>query len=131
MTHWIIEKSQGFTDVRLYRISESARPYAYLILSSQVSARSNIIENTASALTAQNTFPNNFENVVNRRVDIREDIKQYQNTRSCTSSKTDYSVEENIYILPSDMHQNIRSGTVGYNNKFFVSNGMFNLAIND
>ena len=48
MTHWIIEKSRGFTDVGLYRISESVRAYAYLILSSQASARSN---NTVSALT--------------------------------------------------------------------------------
>ena len=28
MTHWIIEKSQGFTDVGLLRISESVRAYA-------------------------------------------------------------------------------------------------------
>ena len=34
MTHWIIEKSQGFNDVGLYRISESVRAYAYLNLSS-------------------------------------------------------------------------------------------------
>ena len=53
MTHWIIEKSQGFTDVGLLRISESVRAYAYLILSSQASARSNIVENTANTLTAQ------------------------------------------------------------------------------
>ena len=33
MTRWIIEKSQDFTDVGLYRISESVRAYAYLILS--------------------------------------------------------------------------------------------------
>ena len=32
MTHWIIEKSQGFTNVRLLRISESVRAYTYLIL---------------------------------------------------------------------------------------------------
>ena len=32
MTRWIIEKSEGFTDVGLYRISESVRAYAYLIL---------------------------------------------------------------------------------------------------
>ena len=31
MTRWIIEKSQGFTDVGLLRISESVRAYAYLI----------------------------------------------------------------------------------------------------
>ena len=32
MTRWIIEKSDGFTDVGLYRISESLRAYAYLSL---------------------------------------------------------------------------------------------------
>ena len=66
MTRWIIEKSDGFTDVGLYKISESVRAYAYLILSSQASARSGItIGNTTSALTAQSAFLNNFENVVN------------------------------------------------------------------
>ena len=56
MTRWIIEKSMGFTDVGLYRISDSVRAYAYLILSSQASARSSIVENTVSALTAQSAF---------------------------------------------------------------------------
>ena len=51
----------------------------------------------ASALTAQSAFLNNFENVVNRRVDIREDIKRYQDTLSYASSKVDYSVGENLY----------------------------------
>ena len=57
-----------------------------------------------SALTAQSAFLDNFENVVNRRVDIREDIKRYQDTLSYTSSKVDYSVGENLYMLPSDMN---------------------------
>ena len=65
MTRWIIEKSVGFTDVGLLRISESIRAYAYLILSSQASASSSIIGNMASSLTAQSAFLNNFENVVN------------------------------------------------------------------
>ena len=52
MTWWIIEKSVGFTDVGLLRISESIRACAYLILSSQASARSGIVGNTVSALTA-------------------------------------------------------------------------------
>ena len=121
MTRWIIEKSQGFTDVGLFRISESVRAYAYLILSSQASARSRIIRNTASARTAQKAFPNNFENVVNRRVDIWEDIKQYQETLSYASSRIDYSLGENIYKLPSNMNLNIKSGTVGYNDKILVS----------
>ena len=65
MTQWIIEKSQGFTDVGLFRISESVRAYAYLILSSQASVRSGIVRNTMSALTAQSAFLNNFEDIVN------------------------------------------------------------------
>ena len=94
MTRWIIETSVGFTDVGLLRISESVRAYAYLILSSQASARSGIVGNTASALPAQSAFLNNFENVVNRRVNIQEDIKCYQDTLSYASSKVDYSIGE-------------------------------------
>ena len=131
MTLWIIEKSVGFTDVGLSRISESIRAYAYLILSSQASARSSIVGNSASALTAQSAFLNNFENVVNRRVDIWGDIKRYQDTLSYASSKVDYSVGEHLYILPSDMTLKIRLGTVGYNNKILVLDGKFNLGKND
>ena len=94
MTWWIIEGSVGFTDVGLYKISESVRAYAYLILSSQASARSSIVGNTASALTAQSASLNNFENVVNHRVVNREDIKHYQDTLSYASSKVDYSMRE-------------------------------------
>ena len=56
MTRWITEKSVGFTDVGLLRISESVRAYVYLILSSQASARSSLIRNSASSLTAQSAF---------------------------------------------------------------------------
>ena len=87
MIQWMIEGSVGFTNVGLYKISESVRAYAYLILSSQASARSEIVGNTASALTTQPAFLKNFENVVNRRVDIREDIKCYQDTLSYASGK--------------------------------------------
>ena len=65
MTRWIIEGSVGLTDVGLLKITESVRAYAYLILSSQASARPGIVGNTASVLTAQSTFLNNFENIVN------------------------------------------------------------------
>ena len=117
MTWWILEKLVGFTDVGLLRISESIRAYAYLILSSQASTRSGIVGNTASALTAQSAFLNNF---VNRRVDIQEDIKRYQDTLSYASSKVDYSIGESIYMLPSNMELKIKTGTVGYNNKILV-----------
>ena len=115
----------------LYKILESVRAYAYLILSFQAFARSGIVGNTASALTAQSAFLNNFEIVVNQRVDVREDIKRYQNTLSYTSSKVDYSVGQNIYMLLSDMNLKIRSGTVGYNNKILVSDEKFSLGKNE
>ena len=131
MTRWIIETSVGFTDVGFLRISESVRAYAYLILSSQASARTGIVGNSASSLTAQSAFLNNFENVVNRRVDIREDIKRYQDTLSYASSKVDYSVGENLFMFHTNMELRIRLGTVRYNNKILVSDGKFNLGKND
>ena len=84
-----------------------------------------------SALTAQSAFLNNFENVVNRRVDIREDIKRYQDTLSYPSSKVDYSVGENIYLLSSDMNLKIKTGTVRYNNKILISDEKFSLEKNE
>ena len=109
MAWWILEKSVGFTDIGLLRISESVRAYAYLILGSQASARSGIVGNTASALTAQSAFLNNFEDIVNRRVNIQEDIKHYQDTLRYASSKVDYS----IYMLPSDLKlRQVLSGTI-------------------
>ena len=74
---------------------------------------------------------NNFENIVNRRVDIWEDLKHYQNTLSYASSKVDYSVRGNLFMLPSNMELKIKTGTVGYNNKILVSNGNFSPGKND
>ena len=131
MTRWIIETSVGFTDVGLLRVSESIRAYAYLILSSQASARSSIVGSLPSSLTAQSAFLNNFKNVVNHRVDIQEDIKRYQDALSYASSKVDYSVGENLFMLPSDIELKIKTGTVGYNNKILISDGKFILGKNE
>ena len=60
-------------------------------------------------------------------MDIREDIKRYQDTLSYASSKVDYSIGENLYMLPSDMNLKIRLETAGYNNKILVSDGNFSL----
>ena len=112
MTRFINERPQGFTDVGLLRVSESLRAYTYLIISSQASARSGIIRHMVSALTARKAFMNNFENIVNHRVDTREDIKQYQESLSYASGKVVYRVGENIYMFPSYTNLNIRSETV-------------------
>ena len=131
MTWWIMEKSVGFTDIGLLKILESVRAYAYLILSSQASAKSGIVGNTVSALTAQSAVLNNFEDIVNHRVNIQEDIKCYQDTLSYALSKVNYSIGESIYMLPSDLKLKIKTGTVRYNNKILVSNGNFILGKNE
>ena len=64
-------------------------------------------------------------------MDIREDIKRYQDTHSYASSKVNYSMGQNMYILPSDMNLKIKTGTVGHNNKILVSDGNFSLRNNE
>ena len=73
---------------------------------------------------------NNFEDVVNRRVDIQQDIKRYQDTLNYASSTADYSVGQGIYMLRSDMDLNIKTRVAGYNNKILISDTSLNLGIN-
>ena len=68
---------------------------------------------------------------MNRRVNIQEDIKRYQDTLSYASSKVDYSIGENLFMLPSNMKLKIKTGTVGYNNKILVSDEKFILGKNE
>ena len=82
-------------------------------------------------LSSQTSVMNNFQNVNNRRADIQEDVKCYQDTLSYASSKVDYSVVENIYMLPSDMNLNIGWELWGTTTKIFVSDGKFSLGKND
>ena len=73
-SRWIIEKSEGLTMLGLQKLSETVRDYAYLILTSQTSTRGQIVGIESRNLDAQRTFLNSFENIVNRRVNIPEDI---------------------------------------------------------
>ena len=52
-SRWIIERSDGITKSSIKKISESVRDYAYLILTSQTSTRSQIIGCGASEFDAQ------------------------------------------------------------------------------
>ena len=128
-SRWIIEKSDGLTTLGLQKISESVRDYAYLILTSQTSMRGPIIGHEARNLDAQRTFLNTFENIVNRRVNIPEDIRRFQKTLQYARSKVDYAIGEFIYMLPSDM--NLRIGNVrNYNNKILISSPSFKIGTN-
>ena len=128
-SRWIIEKSDGLTTLGIQKLSESVRDYAYLILTSQTSMRGPIVGHEARNLDAQRTFLNTFENIVNRRVNIPEDIRRFQKTLQYAMSKVDYVVAEYVYMIPSDM--NLRIGKVkNYNNKIMVSKPGFNLGTN-
>ena len=128
-SRWIIEKSDGLTTLGLQKISESVRDYAYLILTSQTSTRGPIVGHEARNLDAQRTFLNTFENIVNRRVNIPEDIRRFQKTLQYARSKVDYAIGEFVYMLPSDM--NLRIGNVrNYNNKILISSPSFKIGTN-
>ena len=128
-SRWIIEKSEGLTTLGLQKLSESVRDYAYLILTSQTSTRVPIIGHEAQNLDAQRTFLNTFENIVNRRATIPEDIRRFQKTLQYARSKVDYVIGEFIYMLPSNM--NLRIGKVkDYNNKILISSPSFKIGTN-
>ena len=128
-SRWIIEKSDGLTTLGLQKLSESVRDYAYLILTSQTSTRGPIVGHEARNLDDQRVFLNNFENVINRRVNIPEDIRRFQKTLQYARSKVDYAVAEYVYLLPSDM--NLRIGNVrNYNNKMLISSPSFKIGTN-
>ena len=128
-SRWIIEKSEGLTTLGIQKLSESVRDYAYLILTSQTSTRGPIVGHEARNLDAQQTFLNTFENIVNRRVNIPEDIQRFQKTLQYARSKVDYAIGEFIYMLPSDM--NLWIGNVrNYNNKILISSPSFKIGTN-
>ena len=125
-SRWIIEKSECLTTLGLQKLSESVRDYAYLILTAQASVRAQIIGHQARNLDAQRVFLNNFENIINRRVDISEDIQRFQKTLQYARSKFDYAVAEYVYLLPSNM--NLRIGKIRrYNNKILIASPSFKI----
>ena len=67
--------------------------------------------------------------MVNRRVNIPEDIRRFQKTLQYARSKVDYVISEFIYMLLSDM--NLQMGNVGnYNNKILISSPSFKIGTN-
>ena len=128
-SRWIVEKSDGLTTLGLQKLSESVRDYAYLILTSQTSTRGQIVGHEARNLDAQRTFLNTFENIVNRRVNIPEDIRRFQKTLQYARSKVDYVIGEFIYMLPSNMNLRIRK-VKDYSNKILISSPSFKIGTN-
>ena len=93
--------------------------YVYLVLSSQVKARSAIASNSAPAVDAQKVFKGTFNDLT--RGDLSIDTEKYQGVLEHALSKVDFSVGVGIYMLSSNLNLNIGKKE-GYNNKILVSN---------
>ena len=115
---WIITQSKGFTKNGIEKISRSVMAYVYLVLSSQVNARSTTAGNSAPAVGAQKVFKHAFNFSI--REDLSIDTKKYQGVLELALSKVDFSVGVGIYMLPSNLNLHIRKK--GYNNKILVNN---------
>ena len=121
LTRWIITQSKGFTRKGIEQISKSVRAYVYLVLISQVQARSSLVGNSAPAVDAQKVFKGTFKALINEDYSIGTDIERYQGVLEHALSKIDFSVGMGIYMLPSNLNLNIGK-TKGYSNKILVSN---------
>ena len=121
LTRWIITYSNGFTRKGIEQISRSVREYVYLVLTSQVQGRSNIVGNSTPAVNAQKVFKSTFNALINEDYSIGINIERYQGVLEHALSKVDFSVGIGIYMLPSNLNLSIGK-TKGYNNKILVSN---------
>ena len=121
LTRWIITQSKGFTRKGTEKISRSVKAYVYLVLTSQVQARSSIVGNSAPAVDVKQVFKSTFKALINEDYSIGIDIERYQGVLEHALSKVDLSVSTDIYMLPSNLNLNIGK-TKGYNNKILASN---------
>ena len=78
LTQWIITEAKGFTKKGIEKISRSVRAYFYLVLTSQVQARSSIVGNSVPAVDAQQDFKSTFKALINEDCSIAIDIERYQ-----------------------------------------------------
>ena len=91
--------------------------------------RGPIVGHEARNVDARKVFLNTFENIINRRVDIPEDIRRFERTLEYARSKVDYVIGEFIYVLPSDM--NLWIGKIkNYNKKILISSSNLKIGTN-
>ena len=97
------------------------RAYVYLVLTSQIHARSSIVGNSAPAVDAQKVFNSAFKALINEDYSIAIDIERYQGVLEHALSKVDFSMGTSMYMLPSNLNLSVGK-TKGQNNKILVSN---------
>ena len=116
----IIRQSKGLTRKGIEKISKSVGAYVYLVFTSQVQARSNIVGNSASAVDAQEVFESTFKALIDKDYSFSNNIQKYQDVLEHTLSKVDFSVRIGVYMLPRNLNLNIGK-TKGYNDRILIS----------
>ena len=130
LTRWILKTSKGFTCIGLPMISKSVRAYVYLLLTSQVQARSKIAGKTTNVVEAQNIYMNSFEELLKSDYSIAGNIARYQGVLEHAMSKVGFSVGGGVYMLPSNMNLNINK-TQGFNNNILISESSYKLLLSN
>ena len=126
---WVITRSRGLTRKGIEKISRSVRAYVYLLLISQVQARSSIVGNSASAVDAQEVFKSTLKALIDKDYSISNDIPRYQDVVKHALSKVDFSLGIGIYMLPSNLNLSIGS-TKDYNNKILTNSAGMKIGSN-
>ena len=90
LTHWIITQSRDFKRKGIGEIIRSVRKYVYLVLNSQVQARSSIVGNSVPAVDAQQVFKSTCKALINEDYSISTDIERYQGVLEHSLSKVDF-----------------------------------------
>ena len=93
LTQWIITQSKGFTKKGIEKLTRSVRTYVYLVLTSQVQARSSIVGNSAPAVGTQEALKCMFKALINEDYSIGIDIERYQGVLEHELSKVNFSVQ--------------------------------------
>ena len=107
LTRWIITQSKCFTRKGIDQISRSVRAYVYLVLTSQVQARSSIVGNSAPTVDAKKLFNNTFKALINEGYSTGIDIEKYQGVLEHALSKVDFAEGICLCMLPSNLNLKI------------------------
>ena len=84
MDHYIVKK---FYRKDIEKISRSVREYVYLVLTSQVQARSSIVGNSVPAVDSQQAFKGMFKALLNEDYSVGNDTRFFSRHRHIHVSK--------------------------------------------
>ena len=116
---FILDKSEGFTQVGVEHLNDSIRTYVWAILGVQAQTRSNILK-ARTGFDAQKQFLANVEDAIASPFDIPSSIARYQKTLQYASVPLHFVFGIGLYLAPSDMA--LHQGNVqDYNNEIVIA----------